>query len=86
MTTEQFEGQLRNLIANAPKEAIIMLSYSNLETQNKIEFVQGNGLDLVADLSLFLTDKHDMQEVFGASLEASRLEMTKMFKHFMQMP
>lgn len=80
MTTQEFETQLQNLIKQAPDDAIVFMSYAHPVTNRKLDFIQGSGFELISNLSICLTDRDDLQEIFRVSIEASKQDFSKEFK------
>ena len=54
MTPEEFENKLQELFKSAPEGTVMFMTYSNdKEKRPNIFSMQGNPVDLIADLALF---------------------------------
>ncbi len=80
MTTQEFETQLFNLLNNAPEKAVVFLSYSHPETGKKCEFVKGESFDIIDDLSILLTGREDVQNIFSICIDAANQDFSKEYK------
>lgn len=80
MTPKEFEIQLHSLLQNAPKESTVFFSYSHPETKTQCEFIHGSAFNIIANLSILLTDREDLQKIFMMSVGASEQDFAKEFK------